>query len=223
MHSNNGERMVRRSFVVFAAAAFFLAMAVGGAFAAMLEETGVSPGTGVDIMAGSIGEVDAQAGYYQIVNQSNPGVTLNGFCVSPVYSASGYNSYTLTPIAAGTSYQAAAYILSNGPSKGWDQVAEQIAVWELVWDWTDGVNLKAGVFQLLNGSYTTYADAATNIINDALANYSTFDASKYLVAQADGNYQSYVIPTPAPVPAAILFFAPGLLGLAGLRKRIKIS
>jgi hypothetical protein len=201
---------------------------MAGATPVQLKEVGVVPGTPVNIHAGAIGDINgAQAGNYQIQFTNSNGPTVSGFCVDPRYALSGFNSYDLLPIVAGTSYAAAAWVLDQ-KYQGYQATVAQIAVWELVWDWRT-LNWDDGIFRLLNTT-TNYATLETDAEGIYKAALYAFDhdgisadlLSKYRVASNGGfgaGGQDYIVPVPVP-PSAILLCS-GLLGLAGIRRNFK--
>jgi hypothetical protein len=174
----------------------------------------------------------------QIGNIFSP--IISGYCVSPVSSNSLFNPYTLDPIVPGTelgnAYEAAAWILSQGYS-GTQTQEGQVAVWELAWDYGhgNGFSLTTGNFILNNpGPTSTFATGVEAIYDAALTACglpptpqagvfaTTFDYSKYVIADGGTLWQSYVIPDPVPLPPTALLLGTGLFGLVLLgfpRKR----
>lgn len=196
-----------------------------------LRETGVSPAnqisidgtlyTGSGVLAGNY-LFDIGNNYPQYLPTS--WTSYSGFCVDPGNSNAGWSEYNVTGIT--DRYQAAAYVLAN-----YSGTAAQIAVWELVWDWTSGTNwgadLTSGGFALSGDTANPWYAAANTILNDALLKAAGFDSSAFLLAVSPAaggtfgvDYQDYIFRAQTPIPAAVWLLGSALLGLVGIRRRM---
>jgi hypothetical protein len=196
-----------------------------------LYEVRVDNAAVANIHAASLGDLGAYAGNYILAvsnpsGSGNPFVEFSGYCVEPAYSSHTSQVYELLPIAQGTPFAAAAWILSQNYTTL--APAAQAAVWELTWDTAkgNGFDLSADNFRLYGG---VNAGDVTTIYNNAIANMNTFNTSGYVIASNPvgstdwKDSQNYIIHNPVPVPPSALLLGSGLLGLAGLRYRRKKS
>ncbi|MFZ2399411.1 MAG: PEP-CTERM sorting domain-containing protein [Smithella sp.] len=171
----------------------------------------------------------------------NGGALNEAFCVENA-DAHNYstNQYTLLSIDSGLSafgltaskYQAAAAIASyywtnyegtgtSGVEDGW-KAAAQIAIWEVIFD--DTFNLDSGNFH--TAAYTASANSIWTAVQSDIPASSTQWALAVSPTITTGGTvsvaesQNYLV-RHVPEPASLLLFGLGLLGLAGIRRKMK--
>jgi hypothetical protein len=228
MHKQKGTFIIGLVFV--AALVSFLPLT---AQAYMLKYDSTSAGLA---FGGYIGDTayNGTAGIYSLSIQV-PSSTFQAFCIENVYSSTQYSEYSLVPIATGDQDAVRAAWLFNAYRLGGLNTyatgntlaaATQVAIWELMTETGTGHNVLSG------GTSTSmsYAALAQTLVDLALgANISSFNVSGYALAISN-NHQDFLVPlnssegsivSAVPVPPAVWLLGSGLVGLVGLRKRLK--
>lgn len=201
--------------------------------AALVTYNGVDNPVPVNITAPFLGTINTSAGYAKINVD-----TLNyfAFCVDPSYATYTPTEYTvLSATTMENKYKAAAWVLDQALNGVFtDKAAAQIAVWELVFDWGNSVNLTANSF-ILNSPGDPLKATATGYALSALSAYGTWTgANNYSVAvKPDPGYygvspqdfvfafETQTVNPPVPIPPTAYLLGAGLLGLVGLRRKFK--
>jgi hypothetical protein len=155
----------------------------------------------------------------------------NGFCVDPADGSLNSIPYYIESLTSNdTKYVEAAWLVNQVMNGYINTVAAQAAIWEIMFN---GNGNNYNMSSDSNGDtalYVSYLVAQAENPN----NYGKLDLTGFYIATNPGTspsdsfgngFQDYLFydPTPAPVPEPItlLLIGSGLLGLAGLRRKIK--
>ena len=215
--------MIKKVLVLATCMVFLLA---GVAQAETITYLGVSPGEVISINAPTIPySGGAYAGMYNFAISGGSGLytgTYKGYCVEPAFEEPSFTG-SIVAVTDGSRYEAAAYLLGKyygTTSIDATKAAQvQLAVWELVWDFSGPYNLASGNFW--TGSYTTEVNA---LITEAVSALPEFTPSGYFVALSAGNFgqppQDFMFQK-VPEPGTMLLLGLGLVALGITRRRSK--
>lgn len=230
---------MKRPVLIMATLIFCLVASLALADTVKLAYIGVKDGQAVTVTISGLNSnkpFGALAGNYELALKKTDDTILgnfSGFCVEAAWAPemNKWFTYDLVPISPSTDtrYKVAAYILYrqfNDPGNVYQSaVVNQIAVWEIVFDWNEQkkFDLADGNFVLHSSNYQQLAETViNNVIND-FGNWTGYSAYALVT---NSSYQDYVIPmpqgaSPVPIPSPFLLVLSGLLGLFGVRRRGK--
>jgi hypothetical protein len=225
--------VMKRMLVSLVVGAMMVFMA-GVAGADTLLFQGVSPSQTPTVYIAGFGSIEVYSGMYNFTLQDGSYAgSYKGFCVDPSYAPgengipNPNNSYTVIPVANGSIYEAAAYLLGTfyGQASTNAAVASevQLAIWELIFD-NGNVDIGAENFRYTGTDASAVATLASNALT-AAANGDYYEGYYIAVApNRDGYYgtspQDFIFKTPEPL--SLLLLGLGLIGVAGLWRKYKI-
>jgi hypothetical protein len=223
----------------------FMALIVAVVFAASMASADLVQLKFVDVAPGSInvgvdGRGTIVAGLYNLqfyppVSVAVP-TSVSGCCVDPAWASSSFQEYSLSRVAANSSYAAAMYLMDKYVTT--TPALAQVAIWETVWDWSNPVNLSGNNFKLLSGLDITQQNTVIDYVNEAKVAYAnglitTALLNKYVLAESPVNNgygispQDYIFRSettsvpPVPIPPTVYLLGAGLVGLVGLRRKFR--
>ncbi len=219
--------MIKKTLCLFVVLSVIALAGAASADFVRVKDVGTVPATEVNAYIVGYGNLSrVLTGAYQVQYENGP--TVSGFCIDPRESDTvNFQTYEVVAITE-PKFQTAAWVLDQYYRGLAAATPAQLAIWELVFDWRTE-DFSAGNFQLLSSTsnYATLKLQATTIYDAAIDAFDSHEITpallgKYMILSNGGygaGYQDFMVPT--PLPGALWLLTPGLIGLVGLKRRLR--